>query len=411
MARIFFVISTLVLIIDLITFRSFYRFYQNTNVLTSRLITISYWLIPIIIISYAAYIAFANLDVKTMMINNKYYFLVSMMAIFYLPKLNFSVFVIIDQIINSIVWIINKVSEANLSLAKPGIILKVGLTFTAFLFIAALQGVIWNKFNFKTEHVKLEVENLPKELEGVRLVQISDFHIGSFWKHEKQVDKAVEYINNLEPDVLLFTGDMVNNFSDEVVRFLPTLEKLKAKYGKYSVLGNHDYSEYFSWNDKQDKYNDTKKLVEYQKEIGFNMLLNSHDTINIDGKKLVIAGVENWGEPPFPQYGDIKKAIPDSVQSDFTVLLSHDPSHWKAEVINYKHINLVLSGHTHGMQMGILTPWFKWSPVKYRYKEWHGLYEQDGQYLYVNRGIGFIALSGRIGMPPEVTVIELKRKA
>lgn len=410
LVRIFFFISTLILIIDLITFRSFQRFYQGNNELLNKIMTVSYWLIPLIIISYAGYMAFGNYDTKSAMINNKHYFVMSMLVIFYLPKLNFSAFVILDQLVNSVIWIINKLSQANLTLAKPDFILKIGLAIAGFLFVAAVYGIGWGKFNYKTEHVKLEIENLPKELEGIRIVQFSDFHIGSFWKHEKQVEKAVTYINKLNPDILVFTGDLVNNFSDEVVRFLPMLEKLKAKYGKYSVLGNHDYSEYFPWKNEEEKHNDTQKLIDYQNDIGLKMLLNSHNMIDIGGKKLIIAGVENWGVPPFPQFGDVKKAIPDSIEADFTVLLSHDPSHWKAEVVNHKHIDLVLSGHTHGMQMGILTPWFKWSPVQYKYKEWFGLYEQDGQYLYVNRGIGFIGLSGRIGMPPEVTVIELKRK-
>ncbi|WP_299364945.1 metallophosphoesterase [Winogradskyella sp.] len=289
---------------------------------------------------------------------------------------------------------------------------QIGLGLAAVPFASILYGMYKGKYNFKVLKYTLNFEDLPQAFDGFKLTQISDIHSGSFDNLDK-VAYAIDLINQQKSDVILFTGDMVNNKAKEMLPYVDIFKKLEAKDGLYSVLGNHDYGDYVSWNSEADKKQNLEDLKALQKDIGFDLLLNENRFIEKEGQRIAIIGVENWGKGGFKKAGDLKKASSLVDKDDFKILLSHDPSHWDAEVVNDQyHYHLTLSGHTHGMQFGIEIPgWFKWSPVKWRYKQWAGIYEALGQYINVNRGFGYLAFPGRVGIWPEITVIELKKGA
>ncbi|RZN84741.1 MAG: metallophosphoesterase [Winogradskyella sp.] len=294
--------------------------------------------------------------------------------------------------------------------ARRKFISQIALGLAAIPFASILYGIYKGKYNFKVLKYVLHFEDLPEAFDGYKLTQISDIHSGSFDNIDK-VKYAVDLINEQQSDVILFTGDMVNNKATELEPYVPVFNKLKAKDGMYSVLGNHDYGDYVRWSSDEAKKQNLEDLKGLQKDIGFDLLLNENRFIEKDGQRIVIVGVENWGKGGFKKAGDLQKAKSTIDKDDFKILLSHDPSHWDAEVVNDDyHYHITLSGHTHGMQFGIEIPgWFKWSPVKWRYKRWAGIYEELGQYINVNRGFGYLAFPGRVGIWPEITVIELKK--
>ncbi len=275
-------------------------------------------------------------------------------------------------------------------------------------FTTLIYGITKGKYNYKVSNISLAFKDLPKKFDGFKIVQISDIHAGSL-DNPAEVTRGVEMVNDQNPDLIMFTGDLVNSKKDEVDPYIEIFGKLQAKEGKYAVLGNHDY---YGLNDLPDNEHPAYWEDFYTKyvDMGFKLLNNATATIEKEGEKIQITGVENWGSGRwFPKKGDLDKALSNVNDEDFTVLLSHDPTHWAEKVIPHKkNINLTLSGHTHGMQFGINMPGFKWSPAQMRYKHWMGLYQDKGQYLYVNRGFGFLAFPGRVGMWPEITVIELK---
>ena len=284
---------------------------------------------------------------------------------------------------------------------------QIALGLAAIPFASVLYGMYKGKYNFKVLKYTLNFEDLPDAFDGFRLTQISDVHSGSFDNIEK-VSYAIDLINEQKSDVILFTGDMVNNKAEEMLPYVDIFKKLNAKHGMYSVLGNHDYGDYVRWNSEADKVQNLEDLKALQRNIGFDLLLNENRFIEKDGERIAIIGVENWGKGGFKKAGDLKKAASQVDKDDFKILMSHDPSHWDAEVVKDDyHYHLTLSGHTHGMQFGIEIPGFKWSPSKYLYKQWAGLYEKNNQYIYVNRGLGFLGYPGRVGILPEITAIEL----
>ncbi len=287
---------------------------------------------------------------------------------------------------------------------------QIALGLAAIPFASIIYGIYRGKYNFKVLNYTLHFEDLPEAFDGYKLTQISDVHSGSFDNIDK-VEYAIDLINEQQSDVILFTGDMVNNKATEMAPYIDIFKKLNAKDGLYSVLGNHDYGDYINWDSEEDKKQNLEDLKILQKDIGFDLLLNENRFIEKDGQRIALVGVENWGKGGFKKAGDLKKAASLIDKDDFKILMSHDPSHWDAEVINDPyHYHLTLSGHTHGMQFGIEIPgWFKWSPVKWRYKHWAGIYEDLGQYINVNRGFGYLAFPGRVGIWPEITVIELKK--
>jgi predicted MPP superfamily phosphohydrolase len=287
----------------------------------------------------------------------------------------------------------------------------VALGIAAIPFSALLYGMYKGKYNFKVLKYNLEFDDLPEAFHGYQITQISDIHSGSF-DNRKKIEYAVGLINEQKSDLLLFTGDMVNNKTEEMRPWQALFSTLEAKDGKFSVLGNHDYGDYVEWESEQKKANNLQELKDLQKEMGFDLLLNESRFLQKGNDRIALIGVENWGKGGFKKAGDLKKATANIVEDDFKILMSHDPSHWEEQVIHDPyHYHLTLSGHTHGMQFGIEIPgWIKWSPVKWRYKYWAGIYEELGQFINVNRGFGFLGYPGRVGIWPEISVITLKKK-
>ncbi|MCM4173876.1 metallophosphoesterase [Arenibacter sp. TNZ] len=282
----------------------------------------------------------------------------------------------------------------------------------ALPFSALLYGMVKGKYNFKVLKYNLEFDDLPSSFDGYQITQISDVHSGSFDNREK-IEYAIDLINRQKSDLLLFTGDMVNNMAEEMLPWKGLFSTLNAKDGKFSVLGNHDYGDYVEWETEEAKSKNLTDLKNLQKEMGFDLLLNDSRYLQKGEDKIALIGVENWGRGGFKKAGDLKKAASKINKDDFKILMSHDPSHWEDQVLKDDyHYHLTLSGHTHGMQFGIEIPgWIKWSPAKWRYKYWAGVYEELGQTINVNRGFGFLGYPGRVGIWPEITVITLKKKS
>ena len=288
----------------------------------------------------------------------------------------------------------------------------IAMGIAALPFSALLYGMVKGKYNFRVLKYDLEFDDLPQSFDGYRITQISDVHSGSFDNREK-IEYAIDLINKQKSDVLLFTGDMVNNMAEEMLPWKGLFSTLRAKDGKFSVLGNHDYGDYVSWETEEAKRNNLTDLKNIQKEMGFDLLLNDSRYLQKGDDRIALIGVENWGRGGFKKAGDLKKAVSNIDKDDFKILMSHDPSHWEDQVLKDDyHYHLTLSGHTHGMQFGIEIPgWIKWSPARWRYKYWAGVYEEMGQMINVNRGFGFLGYPGRVGIWPEITVITLKKRS
>ncbi|RED49376.1 metallophosphoesterase [Seonamhaeicola aphaedonensis] len=311
---------------------------------------------------------------------------------------------IIFVVVISILFFTNYVFSEQTSVF---VIPLIGLLSGVVPFLAVLYAIFKAVHRFKIHHHKIRFNTLPKVFNGLKIVHISDLHLGSFNYRYKILNAAIKLINNLYPDLIFFTGDLVNNYAWELVGWENIFNKLKAKSGKYAVLGNHDYGDYSNWNTDQEKIENFNKITQFYKDIGFSLLLNDSDTIRRNCDEIAIVGVENWGKPPFKQYGDIAVALKNCKDTPFKILLSHDPTFWKEVVVKETNISLTLSGHTHGMQLGFEFKNLKWSPIKYKYKYWAGLYEKNKQFLYVNRGLGWLGFPGRLGMRPEITCLEL----
>jgi predicted MPP superfamily phosphohydrolase len=284
---------------------------------------------------------------------------------------------------------------------------QIAFGLAAIPFAGMIYGAVKGKYDFTVHKVKLRFRDLPEAFDGFTITQLSDIHSGSF-DDPIAVRRGIELANSQESDLLVFTGDLVNNKADEMDDWMDHFSSLKAPFGKYSILGNHDYGDYLPWPSEAAKKANLDRLKQIQKDLGFRLLLNEHVRIEKDGQSIALVGVENWGKKGFVKHGDLPKASEGISQGDFTILLSHDPSHWEAVTLQHEHhVHITLSGHTHGMQFGIEIPGFKWSPSKYIYPQWAGLYKKDEKFLYVNRGFGFLGFPGRVGILPEITVIEL----
>lgn len=285
---------------------------------------------------------------------------------------------------------------------------KIALATTALPITAFAYGIISGAHDYRIRRVTVKLKNLPKSFDGIRIGQISDIHSGSFW-NKTAVKGGVEMFLGEKPDMIFFTGDLVNNLATEVREYMPIFEKLKAPLGVFSVTGNHDYGDYHRWSSVEEKSRNFKDLVNAHKSMGYDILMNEHRFIEQGGEKLAIIGNENWGVR-FSKHGKLEDAYAGAEEAAVKLLLSHDPTHWDAQVRpNFPDIDMTFSGHTHGFQFGIEIPNFKWSPVQYVYKQWCDLHQEGDQYLYVNRGFGYIGYPGRVGILPELTFIELKR--
>ncbi len=356
--------------------------------------------------------AITSPDART---NPKMMYVYGLFLALFVPKIIAVVVMFGEDVIRVFVGVFYKIgggSDASFMPSRRKFVSTVALGVAAIPFAALLYGMIKGKYNYKVLQYTLEFEDLPSSFDGYTLTQISDIHSGSFDNPEK-VRYAVDLVNKQQSDLILFTGDLVNNVAQEMDPWKDTFATLKAKDGVYSVLGNHDYGDYVSWESAEKKQENLQALIALQKDMGWDVLLNESRTIKKNQQAIKLVGVENWGEGGFKKAGDLEKACADVSAQDFTILMSHDPSHWQSRVKeNPKNIQLTLSGHTHGMQFGIEIPgWFKWSPVKYRYQNWAGIYKEFGRYINVNRGFGYLGYPGRVGIWPEVTVITLKKKS
>ncbi len=281
-----------------------------------------------------------------------------------------------------------------------------------FLGAALTSGLAYgmtNRYSYKIRRIRVPIKDLPAEFKGLKIAQISDIHSGSFDDPEA-VSEGISSIMNEKPDLILFTGDLVNNKAEELVPYINVFKVLNAPLGVFSVLGNHDYGDYVSWPSDEAKKQNLDQLKQYHADMGWRLLLNEHVLLERNTQQMALIGIENWGARGFTKYGDMEKAVAGlkNLNIPVKILMSHDPSHWDAQVRkDYQDISLTLSGHTHGMQFGIDIPGFQWSPVQYIYKQWGGLYQEQNQYLYVNRGFGFLGYQGRLGMLPEISIIEL----
>lgn len=318
---------------------------------------------------------------------------------------------LLEDITRLIKAIFRKPTNAPRIPSRRKFVSTLGWGLAAIPFASILYSIFKGKYNYKVWKYTLYFDNLPKAFDGYRITQISDIHCGSFDNYEK-IRYGVELINSQKSDVILFTGDLVNNLANEVHNWKSLFATLQASDGVFSIMGNHDYGDYSSWETPEAKQQNLEHLFQLQKQMGWQLLLNEHCYLERNGEKIALIGVENWGHGRFSKYGDLNKAMEGVNTEDFKILMSHDPTHWQEVVLpENKDIQLTLSGHTHGMQCGIEIPgWLKWSPSQYIYKYWGGMYEEDGKYLNVNRGFGYHAFPGRLGVWPEITVIELKTK-
>ncbi len=373
-------------------------FYQAVTTLTGNpLIHLGYWLIDIILMAGMLFIVFAR---RTGSNAQRFIqILLSAMLLMFIPKV-FSSLVLLAE---DIVRVFEGFPSRSIYVSEAAVVLA-GIFFLIILF-----GLTRGRHFYKIKKETLYFPDLPEAFDGFTITQLSDVHSGSL-SDVKGVQKGLDMADAQNSDLLLFTGDLVNNMASEMTPWIPLFAKLKAPYGKYSVLGNHDYGDYVRWESETAKAANLSQLKEIHAEIGFKLLLNESVTISKQAESISLIGVENWGKGGFHKYGDLKRATTGVPDSAFKILMSHDPSHWDEVTVDHdQHVHLTLAGHTHGMQFGIELFGFKWSPVKYVYKQWAGLYEQRGKYLYVNRGFGFHGLKGRVGIWPEITVLTLKR--
>lgn len=389
----------------------FYAFQAFKTIFRSRIVSIVYILISLLVIGNLIYQISSS---GRGGLNTKMNLAIGFFLTLYIPKMVIMIMMFGEDILRVPQAVFQyftegKNAEGSYMPSRRSFVSKLALGIAVIPFASFLYGMYKGRYNFKVLKYTLHFEDLPEAFDGYKITQISDLHIGSFNNKEK-VEYAIDLINEQASDAILFTGDMVNNRAEEMKPWKDSFRKLKAKDGMFSILGNHDYGDYVSWETHDLKQNNLKELEAIQKDIGFDLLRNESRFIEKDNQRIAIVGVENWGKG-FKQKGDLKKASEAVNAKDFKILLSHDPSHWEDVVISddYKY-HLTLSGHTHGMQFGIEIPgWVKWSPIKWRYKYWAGIYKEMGQYINVNRGFGYLGYPGRVGIWPEITVIELKK--
>lgn len=401
--RLFF-LGTVLFIIEL------YAFQAVKTLIKLKWMLISYQIISLFLFVFILY-SFTQFD-RSVGQTKQTMFTMGLLLVLYVPKIVIMIILLGEDVFRVVAGLINYFidnnSKADFLPSRRKFVSQVGLGLAAIPFLSLIYGIFEGKYNFKVIKQAVYFPDLPDAFDGFTITQISDVHSGSFDNPEK-INYAIDLVNEQNSDLILFTGDIVNTHAKEMYPWIETFNRIKKhEYGKYSVLGNHDYGEYVTWPTQSAKDKNFKDIKGLYGQIGFTLLLNEHTFIEKDGHKIALVGVENWGKN-FKQAGDLKKASQNLTKDDFKILMSHDPSHWN-EVVQHdeKHFQLTLSGHTHGMQFGIEIPgFFKWSLAQYVYKQWAGLYENLGRYVYVNRGFGFHAYPGRVGIMPEITVIQL----
>ena len=370
---------------------------------------ILYWMIPVLSIGYIFLNATAVTEgwAKTWTT-----YLQAAIFVLYVSKLLIVPFLLIDDFRRLVHWVWDR-TQANppTDYRRSRFLTQAGVLLGAIPFFSLTYGIIRNPYRYKVFRETVRIPNLPQALEGLRIVQISDIHSGSF-TFKEPVSRAIDLINDQQPDLVFFTGDLVNDRADEMLPFVDLFSRIKARYGVFSVLGNHDYGDYHYWPSPEAKAQNFQQLLALHQQMGWTLLRNEHRRLTISDSEIAIIGVENFSaHPRFPRHGDLAKAYRGTEKIPLKILLSHDPSHWTYEVTkDFQDIDLTLSGHTHGMQFGVEIPGvFKWSPIKYMYQQWAGLYRASQQHLYVNRGLGFLGYPGRVGILPEITCLDLTR--
>jgi predicted MPP superfamily phosphohydrolase len=406
------IVAIIMAAIDFYVFQVVKMLCQGSSSRTKTIIFTTYWTLSIGIIIFFLFLPFLNTERWPKNLRN---YLFATIVGFFFAKLLASVFFLIDDLRRAIQWAVGKIffrntegeSQVNEGISRSVFFSWLGMGVGGTLISSLLYGFT-NKYNYKIRRIPVSFPNLPTAFRGLKIVQISDIHSGSF-DDKQAVEKGVQMILDLNPDLILFTGDLINDRATEMLEYEDVFSRLKAPMGVFSTLGNHDYGDYVKWPNQAARDQNIEDLKKLQAGLGWRLLMNEHVVLEKQGQEIALIGIENWSSKArFPKYGKMSEAYPGSEKYPFKILMSHDPSHWNAEVRPlYADIDLTLSGHTHGMQFGIEVPGFKWSPVKYVYDQWAGLYEEGKQKLYVNRGYGFIGYPGRVGILPEITLIEL----
>jgi predicted MPP superfamily phosphohydrolase len=406
------IIILVMLLIDIYVFMAVRTVSQNSSDRTRTIIYGIYWLMSasaiFTIISFP-YLQFF----QTHIVFRNYVFAI-LVGLFF-AKIIGTVFFLVDDLRRGAMWLMAKIFpktgvdfvEESKSISRSVFLSWTGLALGGSLFTALIYGFS-NKYNYQLKKIRFAFNNLPEAFKGFRIIQISDIHSGSF-NDKKAVMRGVDMIVAQKADLILFTGDLVNDKAGEMHDYMDVFSRIKAPMGVYSTLGNHDYGDYVSWPSEQAKKENLERLKHVHAQLGWRLLMNEHVVLEKNDQQIALLGIENWSAfGRFPKYGKMSEAYRGTEKYPFKILMSHDPSHWDAEVrTKYPDVDLMLSGHTHGMQFGLENPYFKWSPVQWFYKEWAGLYEEGLQKLYVNRGYGFIGYPGRVGILPEITLIEL----
>ncbi len=405
------IIAVVMLLLDFYVYQALKTVTQSSSDKPRLVIHVGYWIISgltLLLLMSFPYIQ----SLQTSKIFRNYIFAI-LLGLFF-AKLIGTIFFLVDDLRRGSVFMLGKVlpstgaqfmSEGN-SIPRSLFLSWLGLGIGGTLFGTLLYGFS-NKYNYQIKRVKLAYQNLPAAFKGMKLIHISDIHSGSF-QNKTAVNHGVEMIMKENADLILFTGDLVNDRAIEMQDYMDVFGRLKAPMGVFSVLGNHDYGDYVAWPTQEEKKQNLEDLKKVHHNLGWKLLMNEHVVFNRADEQIALLGIENWGaKGRFPKYGKMHEAYPGTENIPFKILMSHDPSHWDAEIkTKYSDIDLMLAGHTHGMQFGLENPYFKWSPVQWMYHQWAGLYEDGKQKLYVNRGYGFIGYPGRVGIMPEITVIE-----
>ena len=407
------IIVSVMILLDFYVFSALQAVTASSSEKIRTLIFSLYWIVAILAI--AGLVLFVFTDATFMSKKVRTYLFATILA-FVFAQIVSTVFFLVDDVRRVIQWMAQKAFFKKTQVAQVegdniprSVFLNwIGLAAGTTLFSSLIYGFT-NKYNYRVKRVKLTYDNLPKAFNGLKIVHFSDVHSGSFM-NKKAVEEGVQKIIDQNGDLVIFSGDLVNDRATEMKNYMNVFNKIKAPMGVFSTFGNHDYGDYVKWPyDGVTKDQNLVHLAEVHRQLGWKLMMNEHVVLEKDGDEMALIGIENWSaKARFPKYGDMKKAYSGTENYRFKILISHDPSHWDAQVRpDYPDVDLTLSGHTHGMQFGVEIPGFKWSPVQYFYKEWHGLYEEGKQKLYVNPGFGFIGYPGRVGIMPEITVIEL----
>lgn len=408
--------SIIFVLIDLYVFKAFKTIIAESTPVKKNVVTYLYWGINItlMVLIISVFVFFQ----PSKGANQYFYFLAGMVILFLVPKLIIMIIMMMEDVFRliraGVVGVGKMIGTDNLKdiaffESRKRFVSQVAVGIASIPFFAILHGITRGKYNYTIHRVNLKFRDLPDAFHGFTITQLSDIHSGSY-NNPEEVKRGIDLVNEQGSDLFLFTGDLVNNVATEMDDWIDTFKEVKASYGKFSIFGNHDYGDYIQWPNAAAKRENIESLKKVHDQLGFRLMLNESIEIKKGEDKIILTGVENWGKPPFPQYGDLDKASAEIDNKNFKILMSHDPSHFDAIVKDHDiHYHLTLSGHTHGFQFGVEIPGIKWSPVQYRYPKWAGLYQENSRYLYVNRGFGFLGFPGRVGIWPEITVITLEK--